>query len=94
MKTKHTPGPWQINTWNPTQVCDTDGENRGCAPIAYMSGTQAEMVANAALIAAAPELFAALELCRARLRSASYKDDATTYALERASAAITRATGA
>ena len=49
---------------------------------------------TSAVFAAAPDLLAALELCRARLRSASYKDDATTYALERASAAITRATGA
>ena len=61
MTIKHTPGPWQINNFDPFQVCDADGEARGCAAIAVMHGTAKEKRANARLIAAAPELLAALE---------------------------------
>lgn len=61
MNAKHTPGPWQINHHKPFQVCDADGEVRGCSPIAVMHGSVAEKTYNARLIAAAPELLAALE---------------------------------
>jgi len=53
---KHTPGPWQINQFNSSQVCDSDGEGRGCAPIAFAWGTESEQRANSRLIAAAPDL--------------------------------------
>ena len=59
---KHTPGPWQVNHWDKFQVCDADGEVRGCSPIALcVEGTPAERAANAKLIAAAPALLAALQ---------------------------------
>ena len=58
---KHTPGPWQVNNNDPLQVCDSDGEKRGCSPIANTRGKRGEAKANARLIAAAPELLAALE---------------------------------
>lgn len=62
---KHTPGPWQVHHGNPLQVCDADGERRGCAPIANAwtptSQITGEAVANARLVAAAPELLAALK---------------------------------
>lgn len=59
---KHTPGPWQVNHSDPTQVCDTDGEQRGCAPLALAVGeTIKERTANARLIAAAPDLLEALQ---------------------------------
>lgn len=67
---KHTPGPWQVNHADPFQVCDADGETRGCAPIATMHGTYAEKRANARLIAAAPELMEALERCNSLLKIA------------------------
>jgi hypothetical protein len=60
MSAKHTPGPWQINQFDAEQVCDADGENRGCGAIATLHGTRAEINANARLIAAAPELLAVL----------------------------------
>jgi len=61
MTTKHTPGPWQVNHNNPHQVCDSDGEKRGCSPIAVTHGTLKESKANARLIAALPDLLAALQ---------------------------------
>jgi hypothetical protein len=64
MGAKHTPGPWQVNHDDPTQVCDADGEVRGCSPIAYCTvGTMDERKANAKLIAAAPRMVKALQQC-------------------------------
>lgn len=60
MKTNFTKGPWQINDRDPSQICDSDGDVRGCAPIATVHGTAAEQKANAALIVSAPELYEAL----------------------------------
>ena len=59
----HTPGPWQVNMRDPLQVCDADGDVRGCAPIAKIAaiGSLRECRANARLIAAAPMLLEALE---------------------------------
>ncbi len=85
----HTPGPWAYDQEEDNSTDFWVFQENGPARIAVEVSER-----DAALIAAAPDLLAALELCRARLRSASYKDDATTYALERASAAISRATGA
>ena len=49
----HTPAPWQINHNRPAQVCDADGQVRGCSPIARCAGTtSAECHANAARIVA------------------------------------------
>lgn len=61
MTEKYTPGPWQVGKFNKEMICDCDGEARGCSPIAYVEGTAAEKRANARLIAAAPELLAALQ---------------------------------
>lgn len=61
MATTHTPGPWQVNHADKTQVCDADGVTRGCSPVAVcLVGKMAERRANARLIAAAPALLAAL----------------------------------
>jgi len=66
MDAKHTPGPWKaegFGIWS----C-VNGENRRVACTEYDKGegaykvrTEAEAVANARLIAAAPELVKALE---------------------------------
>ena len=58
MTTKHTPGPWTCNANYVTQhymVWDADGNYH------EMRDEVAEMDANARLIAAAPDLLAALE---------------------------------
>jgi len=59
---KHTPGPWQLNHLDKTQVCDSDSKSRGCSPIAFVApiGPLDERRANARLIAAAPDLLDAL----------------------------------
>ena len=65
-QTKFTPGPWQVAFRGSLQVCDCDGEVRGCAPIANIVQSHgpkpsAEDRANAHLIAAAPELYEACD---------------------------------
>jgi len=58
MTTKHTPGPWTCNANYSTRhymVWDEDGNYH------EMSDAVGEMQANAALIAAAPDLLVALE---------------------------------
>jgi hypothetical protein len=50
MTTSHTTTPWQINHNDLSQVCDADGEIRGCAPIATIIGTRRERYANTARI--------------------------------------------
>jgi hypothetical protein len=59
---KHTPGPWQVGHFDSNMICDSDGANRGCSPIARVEGTAAKRRANARLIACAPELLEALKL--------------------------------
>jgi hypothetical protein len=69
----HTPGPWQVNFRDDTQVCDADGEVRGCAPIAFCKGSHHEARSNARLIAAAPDLLAALEALRLAREQDKYR---------------------
>jgi len=62
----HTKLPWQINQFDQLQICDSDGEKRGCAPICEMTfGSHAERKANAKFIVLAAncheDLTAALE---------------------------------
>lgn len=66
MSAKHTQVPWQVNHRDKSQVCDADGEVRGCAPIALcQGGTLGENRANARRIVqcvnAHDELVAALK---------------------------------
>ena len=88
---KHTPGPWQVGHFDSNMICDSDGANRGCAPIARVEGTAAERRANARLIAAAPEL---LEALRGLLDPATNEDgEWYRQAREAARAAIAKAEG-
>lgn len=62
MKTQHTPAPWKITPMSPTekgepQIQITDGYE----PIANVPTGMSDRGANARLIAAAPELLAALQ---------------------------------
>ena len=80
---KPTPGPWEAHGANVfagkncIAICDTDND------------TQERMEANARLIAAAPELLAALQMVMS-LYGDGFAADAQAYAR----AAIARATGA
>lgn len=88
--TKHTPGPWTVvkNGNINSLVRYSDGEN--ASYVAQCNDMQlcpehGTVEANARLIAAAPGLLAALQLCVAR--DSSLKDNATVMA------AIAKATG-
>lgn len=84
MTEKHTPGPWSIGKYG--DVTDATGEVVRAKGLALTRGAEAE--ANARLIAAAPDMLAAL---KAVLRSAETgKSRAASEAL--AEAAISKAT--
>jgi len=90
---RFTPGPWQVNHSDPLQVCDTDGDVRGCSPIATTHGPRVEAKANARLIAAAPELLEAVTLAYAFLAGGScYETERWRAAFDAARAAIAKAT--
>lgn len=67
MKTKHTPGPWM--TWDESAAeisilrhDDTDEpEGNRVVAVAWIAPSHYEVIANARLIAAAPELLEALK---------------------------------
>jgi len=88
---KHTPGPWYIN---PIKA-NANGNRRimaeQCTPVAVVPD---HLVADARLIAAAPDLLEALELMLDRFRDTEgshgqWEEEAT----ENARAAIAKATG-
>lgn len=60
----HTPGPWKAHTNNTSEYIDIDaGPQRICSILADTGDAEcdAENIANAALIAAAPDMFEALQ---------------------------------
>lgn len=95
---KHTPGPWVIDhETRPAEVCCIYGTNhpnsfvyvRGA--LGYWSADRDENMANATLIAAAPEL---LEALRELLAEAEDGIATSPLARSKARAAIAKATGA
>jgi hypothetical protein len=94
----HTPGPWEVRKgYKKTEVrpCrPTEGYTLGFAPLAVVKADkrtvdQATLEANARLIAAAPELLAALQNVRAAHRTGHNADEAWGWVND----AITKATG-
>ena len=94
MTTQHTPGPWiAVGTWvehpddNTPDICN-------CNPFHMMptSRSHEEACANARLIAAAPELLAALQACDKAMSYMSEYDIPLTLP-EQVKAAIAKATG-
>lgn len=61
-KLKHTPGPWKLKGLNPPRIYADEGKEIICQCDSMGEMTQSQEKANARLIAAAPELLAALEL--------------------------------
>jgi len=103
-QTKHTPGPWEYSTrftakaTGPLQMIGPDPECRHLADIPR-NGDQGRQEADARLIAAAPEMFAALvELVaewdaeRAELDSPQTGFILDTPGIEMARAAVAKAT--
>lgn len=63
MTTKYTPGPWQVCLDNNGQLREVKAID-GCATVAKVNPVLSGDLANAKLIAAAPDLLAALiEMC-------------------------------
>lgn len=60
MKTTHTPGPWKVSSLAPLNICKDNGTLIADCCNAWQS-FDGEREANARLIAAAPDLLAALE---------------------------------
>jgi hypothetical protein len=64
---RHTPGPWRVRTQSHEWFCETNHANRVVSDnhpthfVASIEGFGDDAVANAHLIAAAPEMYAALK---------------------------------
>lgn len=88
-RAKHTPGPWyQVGAWvehaddKVADICTCNPEDIGQG---HLGRTHQEMVANATLIAAAPDMLKALKSCLSMMRSGDYDfKDVVYYEVERA----------
>lgn len=67
MSTQHTPGPWVVNPIQPNQIATADAKQEIAR--ATVLNDQHETIANARLIAAAPDLLDALKLCEGNIDS-------------------------
>ena len=100
MEAKHTPGPWKIEVELGSRhyefliAKDAGDRGRGIAIAETRAGSGSERD-NARLIAAAPELLAALETAYMALIGylPAHRNDVTDAAIGAARAAITKATG-
>lgn len=95
-KPKFTPGPWRVN-YSDIQAKDYDSSefNLTVARINAFSASreeQLEEIANAALIAAAPEMYEALENILAYLNQDPTAGD-VTYAVSKVEQALAKARG-
>ena len=85
---KHTPGPWFYETGNTEAlIVERDGTTVAELQTTYQTTAHRSLEANARLIAAAPDLLAALQSLINDQR------DASLPILSQARAAITKATG-
>lgn len=99
MRTKHTPGPWiQVGHWveHPNEkipdicTCDLQAIGHG-----HLKRTEAETIANARLIAAAPDMLEALQaIYNERPRGYQYVSEYSLTIEDIARKAIAKATGA
>lgn len=90
MTTKHTPGPWRIarhDTLKDVRHIDAGPAGYERSTVAILDGPKSD--ANAQLIAAAPELLAALIECAEQLDAETLGGEA----LDNARAAIAKAKG-
>jgi hypothetical protein len=96
MSTQHTPGPWKFGSkadskFYKRNISGADGYHVA----AVSSRNEHEVDANARLIAAAPDLLEALELCQSNISSLLASAHPKVYGewLTVVSAAIAKATG-
>lgn len=88
METKHTPGPWKVDSEYPERI--TDSNNDGIADCVdwFSYKTWEEKEENAKLISAAPELLEALIAALPYVKHSGLK-----VTVEKVEAAIEKATG-
>lgn len=96
MSAKHTAGPWTHEGQGDITGVENDHEN-GCVGLVdvacvYLRTVPCRTEANARLIAAAPDLLAALRSAHHML-TRDYIDDAKMAVIEKCDAAIASATG-
>lgn len=97
-QTKFTPGPWESLEWEPYMIftAHKDDPNRG-THIADVSGFDDgetdEVVANAHLIAAAPDLYEELRCAASTLCDIQCTEPKHTAACERSWATLAKARG-
>lgn len=96
-ETQHTPGPWEAMDSGLIYAppMEGDGESILICDVGEIDPSTPDRAANALLIAAAPAMLAALELCADVLAELARLDDGTPSiaALNQARAAIRKATG-
>lgn len=83
----HTPGPWVVNPLLRSQICTNEAKPRVLAVTAGFGQSAEEQAATAAVMAAAPDLLAALE------HAVRYFDQLTPSDVVRYRIAIAKATG-
>jgi hypothetical protein len=83
---KYTPGPWEASFGDDGAVI-----SNGCVTVANIPLDADRYSANARLIAAAPDLLAALELCERSLEERN--TELETHAAKKAREAIAKAKG-
>ena len=103
MKTEHTPGPWIAQITNigedPFERDERGNQYWEIKPVEmlfdgrYLDVTAWTSEANARLISAAPELLEALQSAHMALIGYTHQNEITHNALEKARAAICKATG-
>lgn len=96
MNNKYTPGPWRAEGWKGVVVNGSDGVTLALCPGDATKNGLEQVQANAKLIAAAPELVEALELCRTWFdcygpHEANKKTDKAREAVQAARAALAKA---
>jgi hypothetical protein len=97
MRQKHTPGPWRVDPDYPTDVQSVDGPLEICTTNRFvlLGGVKpkslAETVANALLIAAAPELLKALKSAKEFIENLQLPHEEWSITLDSLVAAIAKA---
>lgn len=101
MTAKHTPGPWSVceHSWCETSIRAPSTDHALCrldinhATEESQEADEAQMAANARLIAAAPELLEALKACAAVCAGETMNKRGLVSALEQARAALAKCEG-
>ncbi len=99
-KPLYTPGPWRVSQWGSSVIAgEQERPYSHIVSTPFTNGTEgpvlpsAEQIANAQLIAAAPELLEALQQCLHILAGEALSKSALEHALRKGLAACHKATG-